>query len=433
MKKIAVVGLGYVGLPLAHALSSQHLVFGYDTNRQRISDLNAGIDCTNELSAEKLNQAIKNEAVFTSDVSAIADCSVYIVTVPTPIDSKNQPDLRPLESASRTIAKLLTKGDTAVYESTVYPGCTEEVCVPILEQLSGLTYNQDFFCGYSPERINPGDTKNSLQNVKKVISASNDTTLMLLEEIYGGIIKAGLHKAPSMQVAEAAKVIENAQRDVNIAFINELSQIFNKLGLDTLEVLKAAESKWNFLPFKPGLVGGHCIGVDPYYLLHKAETIQVKSNVIKAARLINDAMASYCSKQILKLLLDENIALKNSRVAILGVTFKENCPDIRNSKIFEIIHLLKQQGVEVVLSDPIADSQLVHRESGEHLVKFAKLEQMANFDAVIVAVGHSLFRDMSLKQVIKLCKNPKRPIVADLKGLYPLALLQELNVNYFRL
>ena len=352
-KKIAIIGLGYVGLPLAVEFGKTRATLGFDINKSRINELEEGKESTLELSKDDLKEA--SQLVFSSDANDLDDCEIFIVTVPTPVDDANQPDLTSLIEASETVAKSLKKGDIVVYESTVFPGCTEEVCVPILEKLSGLVFNKDFFCGYSPERINPGDKVNTLTKIIKITSGSNPAIAEEVDALYSSIIAAGTFPASSIKVAEAAKVIENTQRDLNIAFTNELSVIFNKLGIDTLDVLDAAGSKWNFMPFRPGLVGGHCIGVDPYYLTHKAEQVGYHPQIILAGRQINDGMAQYMVKKVVQKMLNNNINVTNSTVGVLGITFKENCPDIRNSKIIDVVSELKNWGVNVVVTDPWVD------------------------------------------------------------------------------
>ncbi|MBU3737564.1 MAG: nucleotide sugar dehydrogenase, partial [Rhodoferax sp.] len=361
-KKIGVIGLGYVGLPLAVEFGAIRPVVGFDINPQRIAELQAGSDRTLECSAEQLRSAAL--LTFSCQASDLATCRVFIVTVPTPVDTANRPDMTPLVRASETVGSVLKHGDIVIFESTVYPGATEEVCVPVLEKASGLRFNRDFFCGYSPERINPGDKINTLTTIKKITSGSTPEVADEVDTLYGSIIKAGTWKASSLKVAEAAKVIENTQRDLNIAFVNELSVIFERMGIDTLEVLEAAGSKWNFLPFRPGMVGGHCIGVDPYYLTHKAEELGYHPQVILAGRRINDNMARYAARNIIKRMLQNGVDVARSTVGVLGITFKENCPDIRNSKVVDLVRELQQWGCRVVVSDPWADAREVRHEYG---------------------------------------------------------------------
>jgi len=425
--KIAVIGLGYVGLPLAVEFGKQRETIGFDINLNRITELNSGIDNTLEVAKDELAKAA--DLTFTADLENIKQCGIYIVTVPTPIDAANRPDLTPLRRASETVASVLQKGDVVIYESTVYPGCTEEVCVPILEALSGLKYNLDFFCGYSPERINPGDKVNTLTKIKKVTSGSNIETAELVDKLYLSIIEAGTFPATSIKVAEAAKVIENTQRDLNIALVNELSVIFERLDIDTLDVLEAAGSKWNFLPFRPGMVGGHCIGVDPYYLTHKAEMVGYHPQVILAGRRINDNMSRYVAKCLIKKMVQNGIDLSTAKIGVLGVTFKENCPDIRNSKVVDLINELNTWGVEVVISDPWAEPEEVKEEYGFDLVDFDSLQ---NLDSIVVAVGHNEFRSLTPADLIKLTHAGK-PVLADVKAIFERESLLEAGFTVFRL
>lgn len=407
--KISIIGLGYVGLPLAVEFGKKYPTVGFDINKKRIEELKRGFDRTKEIEKEQLEQAKFLE--FSIDTAAIKDSTVYIITVPTPIDKFKKPDLKPLLSASKTVGKLLKKGDVVIYESTVYPGCTEEDCVPILEKESGLKYNQDFFCGYSPERINPGDKQHTVTKIKKVTSGSTPEIADFVDALYNTIIDAGTHKAPTLKVAEAAKVIENCQRDINIAFVNELSLIFNKMNIDTLSVLEAAGTKWNFLPFRPGLVGGHCIGVDPYYLTHKAESLGYYSQVILSGRRINDNMGKHIASETVKLLIKNKVTVNNSKVLVLGITFKENCPDIRNSKVIDIINELQEYDIKIAVNDPWADSHEVKEEYGIDLLSSFNID---DFDGVILAVSHNEFKDETL---IKSLQNYKG-IVFDVKCLY---------------
>ena len=400
--KIAVIGLGYVGLPLAHAFSSKYEVVGFDIAQWRIDELRNGVDRTLELSTEQVKEAIANNMKFTNKLEEIADCNIYIVTVPTPIDKHKKPDLTPLIKASESIGKVLKKDDIVIYESTVYPGATEEECVPVLEKFSGLKFNEDFFCGYSPERINPGDKEHTVTKILKVTSGSTPEIGKRVDELYASIITAGTHLAPTIKVAEAAKVIENSQRDINIAFVNELSMIFNRLGIDTNAVLEAAGTKWNFLPFRPGLVGGHCIGVDPYYLTHKAQEVGYNPEIILAGRRLNDNMGIYVASQVIKLMIKKGKKIEGSKVLVLGITFKENCPDIRNSRVIDVIRELQEFGCNVEVSDYWADKEEVKREYNIDLIKHSKLN-IQNYDAVILAVAHDRYKEINLdnsKQVV---------------------------------
>ena len=396
MKKISIIGLGYVGLPLAVEFGRYHEVVGFDIDERRVEQLTYGHDVTNECDNEQLKDA--KYLRFSASIDDIMDSKLYIVTVPTPVDKFNRPDLRSLEAASKTVGSVLKIGDIVIFESTVFPGATEEICVPILEQESGLRFNKDFACGYSPERINPGDKVNTLTKIKKITSGSTLEAADEIDELYRSIITAGTWKASSVKVAEAAKVIENSQRDLNIAFVNELSVIFDRLGIDTLEVLEAAGSKWNFLPFRPGMVGGHCIGVDPYYLTHKAEEVGYNPQVILAGRRINDNMANYAAKSIVKRMLQNGIDVAHSKVGVFGLTFKENCPDIRNSKVVDLILELESWNVSVSVSDPWADSDEVMQEYG---IKLVDPSLMQGLSALIIAVGHDEFRAMDVRDFRK--------------------------------
>jgi UDP-N-acetyl-D-glucosamine/UDP-N-acetyl-D-galactosamine dehydrogenase len=410
--RIGVVGLGYVGLPLAAEFGKHFETIGFDVKPARIAELEAGRDSTLEMSRQELKSA--THLTFTTDLAKLKSCRVYIVTVPTPIDEYKRPDLTPLVRASESVGKVLKKGDVVVYESTVYPGCTEEVCVPILERESGLKFNKDFFAGYSPERINPGDKEHRLPTIKKVTSGSTPEVADFVNKLYSSIITAGTHKASSIKVAEAAKVIENTQRDVNIALINELALIFNRLGIDTEEVLNAAGSKWNFLRFTPGLVGGHCIGVDPYYLTHKAQEIGYHPEMILAGRRLNDNMALYVADQITKLMASKRIHVNGSRALVLGVTFKENCPDIRNSKVVDVVRELQKNGAQVDIYDPWADNAELKHEYG---LRVTRDLQPRRYDAAVVAVAHKEFREMGAEGVRKLCK--KAHVLYDIKQVFP--------------
>jgi UDP-N-acetyl-D-galactosamine dehydrogenase len=411
-RKIAVVGLGYVGLPLAVEFGKTRPVLGFDINQTRIAELRLGKDITLEVAPEELVAAAQLE--YSSDHKELSQCGIFIVTVPTPIDTANRPDLTPLIKASEAVGKAMRAGSIVIYESTVYPGCTEEVCVPILERESGLRFNDSFFCGYSPERINPGDKINTLTTIKKITSGSTPEVADIVDDLYKSIIKAGTWRASSLKVAEAAKVIENSQRDLNIAFVNELSVIFDRLGVDTIEVLEAASSKWNFLSFRPGMVGGHCIGVDPYYLTHKAEEVGYHPQVILAGRRINDNMARYAARNVIRLMLRNGIDVARSTVGVMGITFKENCPDIRNSKVADLIRELETWGVKVVVTDPWACITEVKREYG---VQLSTIDESNKVDSLVVAVGHNEFRAMCPEQLKRLCKSDK-PVLADIKALY---------------
>ena len=409
MKTLAVIGLGYVGLPLAVEFGKKYKVIGFDIHQKRIDELKEGYDRTLEVEKEELQSA--KGLSYTTNLEDLRVAQIYIVTVPTPIDHYNKPDLTPLLKASSSVGKVLKKDDIVIYESTVYPGCTEEDCVPILERESGLKFNVDFFCGYSPERINPGDKEHRLPNIKKVTSGSTPQIAQEVNALYASIIAAGTHKASTIKVAEAAKVIENSQRDINIAFVNELSLIFDKMGIDTLDVLEAAGTKWNFLPFRPGLVGGHCIGVDPYYLTHKAESLGYHSQVILAGRHINDNMGVVVANKVIKLMIKQAHQIVGSKVAILGITFKENCPDIRNSRVVDIIKELKDFDCCVEVFDPWADLVEVEHEYGLTL-KEIKDFKMQDYAAVIVAVAHNEFKELDFS-------NKGKTIIYDLKGILP--------------
>ena len=427
MKKICIVGLGYVGLPLAVEFGCEREVIGFDLNKCRISELRRAIDVTNECSPLQLSDA--KHLSFSDDLEDVTDAEIYIVTVPTPIDDAKRPNLDPLISASKTVGTVLKQGDIVIYESTVFPGATEEICVPVLEAQSGLVFNKDFFCGYSPERINPGDKVNTLTTIKKIVSGSTLSAADEINDLYSLIIKAGTYKTSSIKIAEAAKVIENSQRDLNIAFVNELSVIFNRLDIDTSEVLEAAGSKWNFLPFRPGLVGGHCIGVDPYYLTHKAEEVGYNPQVILAGRRINDDMATYAAQSIVKRMLQNGSDVARSKVGVMGITFKENCPDIRNSKVVELIAELQTWNIAVKVCDPWADKTDVKKEYGITLVEQIELRQL---DAIIVAVGHNQFRSLSVEDLGAFCST-KMPLVADLKSLFNKQDLLDAGFDVFRL
>ena len=409
--RICVLGLGYVGLPLAAEFGRKLETIGYDINAQRVRELEAGHDATLEVSDEELSRA--EHLRYTSRLEDTADANVYIITVPTPIDEFKNPDLTPLEKASSAIAKVVSKGDVVIYESTVYPGATEKVCVPIIERESGLRFNEDFYVGYSPERINPGDKQHRLPTILKITSGSTPETADFVDELYRMIITAGTHKAESIMVAEAAKVIENTQRDVNIALINELSMIFHKLDIDTLEVLRAAGTKWNFLPFRPGLVGGHCIGVDPFYLTHKAQEIGFHPQIILAARRMNDDMGSYVTERVLKLMVRKKIHVVDAKILIMGLTFKENCPDIRNTRTVDIRDEFAKYDANISFYDPWADPEEADREYGVKLVE--RLEP-GRYDAIILAVAHDQFKDMGIDEIRALGK--PNHVVFDVKDLF---------------
>lgn len=433
-ENISVIGLGYVGMPLAIAFAKKINVIGFDVNKEKIELYKQGIDVTNEVG----NKALKETtALMTSDENKLKQAKFHIIAVPTPINDDKTPDLRPIIGASRVLGRNLTKGSVVVYESTVYPGVTEEVCIPILEEESNMKCGVDFKVGYSPERINPGDKLHRLENITKVVSGMDEESLENIASIYELIIDAGVHRAESIKVAEAAKVIENSQRDINIAFVNELSMIFNKMEIDTKAVLEASGTKWNFLKFYPGLVGGHCIGVDPYYLTHKAEQIGYHSQVILSGRRINDGMGKYVGESTVKNLIKANKQVKGARVAILGMTFKEDCPDVRNSKVIDIINELKEYGINVFVADPIADENEVKREYGIELTKF---ENIKNMDAVIVAVGHKEYMELNLESIKKLYEekpvslnSEDKLVLVDVKGIFDKKEAQLKNYLYWRL
>ncbi|TCM64362.1 UDP-N-acetyl-D-galactosamine dehydrogenase [Acinetobacter calcoaceticus] len=407
--KIAIIGLGYVGLPLAVAFGQKVTTVGFDINIQRIQELKSGQDHTLEVSPQELKDV--ERLSFDHEYESLAQCNFFIVTVPTPIDDFKQPDLTPLIKASETIAQILKKGDVVVYESTVYPGATEEVCIPVLEQYSGLKYNEDFFVGYSPERINPGDKQRHVTNILKITSGSTPEVAAFVDQVYKLIIQAGTYQAPSIKVAEAAKVIENTQRDVNIALINEFSLIFNKIGIDTEDVLKAAGTKWNFLPFRPGLVGGHCIGVDPYYLTHKAQSIGLHPEIILAARRLNDRMGEYIATQLIKEMLKKRIQVVGSKILVMGLSFKENCPDIRNTKIIDMVNALKEYDLDLDIYDPWVDPLEVEREYG--LRPIHNIDIQVKYDAIILALAHDQFKQMTVNEFKQLGK--EKHVLYDLK------------------
>ncbi len=412
--RIAIIGLGYVGLPLARLFATKYTVMGYDINKQRVDEINSGLDTTLELSTESLNEVLiktpskKNGLFCSNHLSDLQNCNFYIITVPTPVDSNNKPVLTPLIKASEAIGSILNKNDIVVYESTVYPGATEEVCVPILEKKSKSIFNKDFYVGYSPERINPGDKLHTVEKILKVTSGSNPATGTKVNELYKSVITAGTHLAPSIKVAEAAKVIENSQRDINIAFVNELAKIFNLMNIDTNDVLEAAGTKWNFLPFKPGLVGGHCIGVDPYYLAQKAIELGYKPEIILAGRKMNDGMGNYVASEVIKAMIQKDIKINGAKILILGITFKENCPDIRNTKVVDVVSSLNNQGINTTIHDPWADENEVNQ---EYKLTSSKSLPKGKFDAIILAVSHNKFSGINLDKLKKpIC------IVYDVKG-----------------
>lgn len=408
---VGIVGLGYVGLPLAGEFGKYFPTIGFDINTRRIDELRNGVDRTLEMSKEELDAAVKLE--YTTSLDDMRKADVFIVTVPTPVDNYKIPDLTPLIKASETVGKVLSKGNIVIYESTVYPGCTEDDCVPVLEKFSGLKYNRDFYCGYSPERINPGDKKHRVHSIKKVTSGSTPEIAQAVDKLYSVIITAGTHLAPSIKAAEAAKVIENTQRDINIAFVNELAMLFDKMGIDTIDVLEAAGTKWNFLGFRPGLVGGHCIGVDPYYLTHRAKHIGYHPEIILAGRRINDGMGAFVASKVVKLLIAGNKPVKDANVLILGMTFKENCPDVRNSRVIDIIDELKSFGCCVDVHDPVADPEEVKEEYKVELLTYDEVEHN-RYDAVILAVSHDSFNDYNLNKYKK-----SGSVIYDVKAFLP--------------
>ncbi|WP_337756639.1 nucleotide sugar dehydrogenase [Alistipes sp.] len=410
--KICVIGLGYVGLPLARLFSTKYKTVGFDMNQKRVEALMAGHDATLEVSDELLQSAINNGFVCTSNIDDIRDCNFYVVAVPTPVDENNNPDLTPLYGASMTVGKVISKGDVVVYESTVYPGVTEDECIPVVEKVSGLKFNEDFFAGYSPERINPGDKEHTVERIKKVTSGSTPEVGQFVNDVYASVITAGTHLAPTIKVAEAAKVIENSQRDINIAFVNELSKIFTRMGIDTQDVLEAASTKWNFLPFKPGLVGGHCIGVDPYYLAQCAQRYGYNPEIILAGRRMNDGMGEYVAQQVIKLMLKKGIQVLGSHILILGFTFKENCPDVRNTKVIDIYRALREYSVCITVYDPWASPEIVKREYGIEVTNL--LPEGKRFEAVVAAVAHDMFNAFDLTGVLA-----SEHVVYDVKGNCP--------------
>ncbi len=424
--KIAVVGLGYVGLPLAVNMSKHFDVVGYDFKPERIKELESGHDRTLEVADEDLE---KTTISYTSDPETLSSCRLIIVAVPTPIDAYRIPDLNPLRGASSTVGKNLIQGSCVVFESTVYPGVTEDVCLPILEHESGMKAGKDFTVGYSPERINPGDKTHTLENVTKIVSGQDRDTLSLLSRVYGTVVKAGIHQALSIKVAEAAKVIENTQRDLNIALMNELAMIFNRFGIDTSEVLEAAGTKWNFLPFKPGLVGGHCIGVDPYYLTFKAESLGYHPEMILAGRRINDGMGKYIAERAVKMLIGAGKPVRGARIAVMGLTFKEDVPDLRNTKVVDIINELRDYGIEVVVHDPLADAKEAEKFYG---IKLREIDEITGVDAVIIAVVHRYYKDIGFAEIVRRCFSGI-PIIIDVKAAFSPADLRKEDIIYWRL
>jgi UDP-N-acetyl-D-galactosamine dehydrogenase len=426
--KIAIIGLGYVGLPLAVAFSKKFKVVGFDIDELRIQELKAGIDRTLEVNNQALSSVVNNLS-YSFKIETTDDCNIYIITVPTPIDKTNRPNLNPLIEASKAVGKVLSKNNIVIYESTVYPGVTEEICVPELERSSGMKFNKDFFCGYSPERVNPGDKINTLEKIKKITSGSTQKIADEVDRLYKMIISAGTFKASSIKVAEAAKVVENTQRDLNIALVNELSVIFQRLDLDTLEVLEAAGSKWNFLPFRPGLVGGHCIGVDPYYLTHAAEQVKYNPTLILAGRRINDNMSLFMVKKVIQKMIINGIDIKKSTVGVMGITFKENCPDVRNTKIADVVYELLNWGAKVVVVDPWVNQKELQE---IYDIKLGKINIDNKVDSLIVAVGHNEFRSKTPKELKSLCKG-SNPVLADVKSIYKKEDLVALGFSVFRL
>lgn len=426
-EKLSLVGLGYVGMPIAVAFSKKIKVIGFDLNQEKIKMYQSGVDPTEEVG----NAAIREATVeFTADAAKLREAKFHIVAVPTPVNADHTPDLRPVEGASRIVGQNLTRGSIVVFESTVYPGVTEEICVPILEQESGLICGRDFTVGYSPERINPGDKVHRLETIVKIVSGMNEETLEEVAKVYELVVDAGVHRAESIKVAEAAKVIENSQRDINIAFMNELSIIFHKMGIDTQAVLEAAGTKWNFLKFFPGLVGGHCIGVDPYYLTYKAEQLGYHSQIILSGRRINDDMGKYVAESVIKSLIKADVAVKGAKVAILGFAFKENCPDTRNTKVIDIVKELREYGVEPVIADPVADSREANREYGISFVEDGKIRQM---DAVILAVAHEQYAGLTQEQIAAYFKTNGQRILVDIKGILNKKEYEEAGYFYWRL
>lgn len=415
--KIAVIGLGYVGLPLARLFSTKFKTIGFDMNQSRVDALMEGHDATLEVDDDLLQEAInKNGFKCTSNIEDIKDCNFYIVAVPTPVDSNNRPDLTPLISASETVGKVISKDDIVVYESTVYPGVTEEECLPVVEKVSGLKFNEDFFAGYSPERINPGDKEHTVEKIKKVTSGSTPEIADIVDNIYNSVLINGTHKAPSIKVAEASKIIENSQRDVNIAFMNELAKIFNAMGIDTRDVIEAAASKWNFIKLSPGLVGGHCISVDPYYLIQKAQVYGVLPRIMSSARRLNDGMGDYVANQTIKCMNKKGIMVKDANILILGITFKENCPDVRNTKVVDIYQTLLEYSNNIKIYDPWANPEIVKKHYNIHIQQDLTQVEDTKYDAVILAVSHKEFLNMDIRSLLK---NKEKGVVYDVKGVLP--------------
>lgn len=413
--KIGVIGLGYVGLPLARLFSTKYETIGFDMNQKRVDALMSGHDVTLEVADDLLQDAINNhDFICTTDIETIKSCNFYVVAVPTPVDESNRPDLKPLWGASETVGKVINKGDIVVYESTVYPGVTEEECLPIVERVSGLKFNVDFFAGYSPERINPGDKTHTVEKIKKVTSGSTPEIADIVDGVYNSVLVNGTHKAPSIKVAEASKIIENSQRDVNIAFMNELAKIFNAMGIDTHDVIEAASSKWNFIKLSPGLVGGHCISVDPYYLIQKAQVYGVLPRVMSNARRLNDGMGDYVANQTIKLMNKKGVMVKDAKILILGITFKENCPDIRNTKVVDIYHTLKEYTDNITVYDPWANPDVVRHEYGLSIISENNQIKTMDYDAVILAVAHKEFMEMRFKELLS-----KNGVIYDVKGCLP--------------
>lgn len=413
--KIAVIGLGYVGLPLARLFSTKYKTVGFDMNQARVDALMTGHDATLEVADDLLQDAIQNHGfVCTTSLDDIRDCNFYVVAVPTPVDDNNRPDLRPLWGASETIGKVISKGDIVVYESTVYPGVTEEECLPVVEKVSGLRFNVDFFAGYSPERINPGDKEHTVEKIKKVTSGSTPEIADIVDNVYNSVLVNGTHKAASIKVAEASKIIENSQRDVNIAFMNELAKIFNAMGIDTNDVIEAAASKWNFIKLKPGLVGGHCISVDPYYLIQKAQVYGVLPRVMFSARRLNDGMGDYVANQVIKLMNKKGVMVKDAKILLLGITFKENCPDIRNTKIVDIYHTLQEYTNNITVYDPWADAKHVTHEYDITLSDSNYEDLKGQFDAVVLGVAHNEFKEKNIRELLK---DAETGVVYDVKGI----------------
>lgn len=410
--KICVIGLGYVGLPLARLFSTKYPTIGFDMNQKRVDSLMEGHDATLEVSDELLQDAISNHGfICTTDIEKIRDCNFYVVAVPTPVDEDNYPDLAPLRGASETVGKVISKGDIVVYESTVYPGVTEDECLPVVERVSGLKYNEDFFAGYSPERINPGDKEHTVEKIKKVTSGSTPEIADLVDDVYNSVLINGTHKAPSIKVAEASKIIENSQRDVNIAYMNELARVFNVMGIDTHDVIEAAASKWNFIKLSPGLVGGHCISVDPYYLIQKAQVYGVWPRIMMTARRLNDTMGEYVAEQVIKLMNKKGVLVKDAKILLLGVTFKENCPDIRNTKVVDIYEALKEYTSNITVYDPWANAAHVEE---EYHVPVANTLSDDRYDAIILAVAHKEFLSIDLKSILR-----ENGVIYDVKGILP--------------